>query len=89
MTIMRICGKATDNCYLANCESRGPLRPQDIKADGSIGVDIWMIDSSGECHFWRLEWVVRGEMNCEEEDSSLVWTVWGTHDGRLDKTIYD
>ena len=74
-----------NNGYLANCESWGPLRPQDVKADGSIGVDIWMIDSRGERHFGRLEWIVGGEMNCQEEHSSLVWTIRWTHDGSLDK----
>ena len=74
-----------NNDDLANCESWGPLGPQDVKADGSIGVDIWMIDSSGERHLGRLEWIVSGEVNGQEEDSSLVWTIRGTHDGRLGK----
>jgi len=42
-----------------------------------------MIDSSGECHFRRLEWIIRGKVNGEEKDSALVGTLWGTHDGGL------
>ena len=72
-----------DDGYLANCESRRPLGPQDVKADGSIGVDIWMIDSSGERHFGRLERIVSWEVNRQEEYSSLVRTIRWTHDGGL------
>jgi len=42
-----------------------------------------MIDSSGERHLWRLEWIIRREMNGEEKDSPLVGAFWGTHDGGL------
>jgi len=42
-----------------------------------------MIDSRGERHLWRLEWIIRGKVNGEEEDSSLVRTLWRTHDGGL------
>ena len=34
-------------------------------------------------YLWRLERIVRGEVNGEEEDSSLVWALWGSHDGGL------
>jgi len=42
-----------------------------------------MIDSSGERHFGRFEWIIRGKVNGEEKDSALVRTLWGTHDGGL------
>ena len=38
-----------------------------------------MIDASGEADFWRLEGIVRGEVYVEEEDTSAVWAVVGTH----------
>ena len=34
-----------------------------------------MIDTSGEVDFGRLEWIVRGEMYCEEKYTAGVWTV--------------
>ena len=33
---------------LANCERRRPLRSQDVKADGSVGVDVRVVDPSRE-----------------------------------------
>lgn len=34
-----------------------------------------MIDAGREVHFWRLEWVVGREVDGQEEDTSLEWTV--------------
>ena len=34
-------------------------------------------------YLWRLEWIVRGKVNGEEENSSLIRTFWGSHDGGL------
>jgi len=42
-----------------------------------------MIDTRGEGHLGRLEWIIRGKVNGKEEDSSLVRTLWRTHDGGL------
>jgi len=42
-----------------------------------------MIDTRGERHLGRLEWIIRGKVNGEEEDSSLVRTLWRTHNGGL------
>ena len=42
-----------------------------------------MVNSSCESHLRRLERVVGGKVNGEEEDPALVGTVRGSHDGRL------
>ena len=72
---------------LADGEGGRPLGPQDVQADGAVGVNVGVVNSSCEGHFGRLEGVVRGEVNCEEEDSALVGTVRGSHDGGLQRLI--
>ncbi len=42
-----------------------------------------MIDSGRECDLWWLERVVGGKVDGEEEDPSLVGTLWWAHDGGL------
>lgn len=42
-----------------------------------------MVDSSGEVDLWGLEWVVGGEVDSEEKDTSRVWRVRGAHDSSL------
>ena len=58
-----------------DCESRAPLVPQDVQTNTAIGVDVGVIDASGEVDLGRLEWVVRGKVDGEEEDTSGVWRV--------------
>ena len=63
--------------------------PENIQANRPVGVDVWVINLGREGDLRWLERVVRGEVNCEEEDSALVWTVRGSHDSglqRLNKT---
>lgn len=55
-----------------NGQSRTPLVPQDVQADAAVGVDIWVVDASGEVDLGRLEWVVGREVNGEEEDTARV-----------------
>lgn len=64
-------------------ESRRPLRPQDVQADAAVAVDVRMVDASGEGDLRRLERVVGGEVNGEEEHSSLVGGLRRAHDGGL------
>lgn len=64
-------------------ESWWPLLLQDIKADGSIGVDVWMVDSRGEVDLRWLERIVCREMDVQEVDTSGVWRVFWSHDGGL------
>jgi len=42
-----------------------------------------MVDASRECHLWRLERVVGGKVDREEEHASLVRALWRSHDGGL------
>ena len=49
-----------------------PLVPQDIKADGTIGVDIGVIDLGREADFGRLEGVIDWERDGEEEDPASI-----------------
>lgn len=69
--------------YLGNCQGRRPLGSQDIKTDGPVAVDVRMVYSCCECNLWRLEWVICWKVNGQKEDSSLVWTVWWSHNGCL------
>lgn len=57
----------------ADCECGAPLIPQNVQADASIAVDVWVIDTGSEVDLWWLEWVVCWEVDCEEEDAARVW----------------
>ena len=46
------------------------MRPENVETDGSVAVDVGMVDSSGECKFWRFEGIVCGEVNVEEKHST-------------------
>jgi len=60
-----------------------PLVPEDIETDGPVRVDVGVVDARGEVDLWRLERVIRREIDCEEEHASLVRRVTGSHDGSL------
>ena len=68
---------------LADGESGGPLGPQDVQADGAVGVNVGVVNSSCEGHFRRLEGVVGGEVDGQEENPALVGTVGRSHDRGL------
>ena len=51
---------------------------QYVQTNGSVGVDVRMIDSRGECKFGRLEGVVCGEVDVQEEHTALVGGLGGT-----------
>ncbi len=57
------------------CESRTPLVTKDVQTDAAVGVDVRVVDSGGEVHFWRLEWVVGREVYGEKEYATRVWGV--------------
>ena len=46
-----------------------------------------MVDAGGECDLGRLEGVVGGEVDGEEEDPALVGTVRRSHDGGLHEPL--
>jgi len=54
------------------CESRTPLVSQNIQTDATVGVDVGVVDASGEVDLGGLEWVVGREVNLEEEDTARV-----------------
>ncbi len=45
---------------------------QDVQANATIAVDIWMVDTCGKVALGRLEGVVSREMDVEEEDSASI-----------------
>lgn len=66
--------------HLGDGEGWGPLFLQDVQADVTIGVDVWMVDFGFELDLRRLERVVGWEMDGKEEDTSCVWGIWRTDD---------
>ena len=57
---------------LRDSECWRPLFLQDIKANGSIGVDIWVVDSCGEVDLGWFEWVVSWEVDVQEVNTSGI-----------------
>ena len=48
---------------LGNGQCRTPLVLQNVETNSSVGVDVAVVDSSGEVDLGRLEWVVGREVN--------------------------
>lgn len=59
----------------ANGQGRAPLVTQNVQADAAIRVDVGVVDTGGEVDLGRLEGVVCGEVDGEEEDTSRVGRV--------------
>ena len=68
---------------LRDGESWRPLLLQDVQADGTIGVDVGVVDSRREVELCRLERIVSGEMNVQEEHTSCIRRVVRSHNGSL------
>jgi hypothetical protein len=68
---------------LANGQSGAPLVAQDVEADAAVAVDVGVVDAGGEVDLGRLEGVVGGEVDGEEEDAAAVGRVARAHDGGL------
>ena len=69
--------------YLGYGEGGRPLVFEDVEADRTIAVYVHVINFRRECNLWRLEGVVRREVDVEEEHTLVVWGILGTHDRRL------
>ena len=69
--------------HLRDGERGRPLILQDVQANGTVRVDIGVVDSSCEVNLGRLEGVIGGEVDVEEVDTAGVGGFVGTHDGRL------
>jgi len=68
---------------LGDGECWRPLFLQDIKANRSIGVNIWVVDSCGEVDLGWFEWVVSWEVDVQEVNTTGIrWIIW-SHDGSL------
>jgi hypothetical protein len=48
------------------------LISQNVQADASIAIDVWVVDLGRECHLGRLERVVGGKGDAEKEDAARV-----------------
>lgn len=57
---------------LRNGQSRRPLITQDIQTNRPVRIDVRMVDLCRERHLWRLERIIRGEHNGQEEDTTRV-----------------
>lgn len=49
--------------------------PQDIQTDGSVGIDVGVVNLGRETDFGGLERVVRRERNGQEENTSGIGRV--------------
>lgn len=56
----------------ANGERGAPLWPQDVEADASVRVDVWVVDSRREGNLGRFEGVVRRKVDRQEKYPALV-----------------
>jgi len=71
---IRICQHRADREQdFGDGERRRPLVTEDVQADAAIGVNVGVVYAGLEVDFGRLEGVVGGEMDAEEEDAVLVW----------------
>jgi hypothetical protein len=52
-----------------------PLVTEDVQADAAVGVDVGVVYAGGEVDLGRLERVVGGEVDGEEEDAARVGRV--------------
>lgn len=52
--------------HLVDGQGWTPLIPQDVEADGSVGVDVWVVDLGGEGDLGGFEgvvWNVKADMS--------------------------
>ena len=48
---------------LRDRQSWTPIVFEDIQANDALTVDVAVVDAGTKCHFWRLEWVLRGKVD--------------------------
>ena len=70
-------------------QSGAPFVLQNIQTDATVGVNVGVVDLCGEVDLRGFEGVVRGEVDVQEEDTSLEWALLGAHDcgGPVKKVI--
>ena len=54
-------------------QRRTPLIPEDVKTDGSIRIDVGVVDLRGEADLRWLEGVVCRKRDREEEHATGIW----------------
>ena len=54
-------------------KGRAPLVSQNIQANAAVGVDIWVVNASGEVDLGGFERIVGGKVNGKKEDTAGVW----------------
>ena len=60
-----------------------PLRSQYVQTDGSVTVNVRVIDPRGKGHFRRLKRIVSRKVDRQEKHSALIRGVRRTHNRRL------
>ena len=68
---------------LADGQGGTPLILQNVQTNSSIGVDVAMINASGEVDLRWFERIISWEMNVKKEDTASIRGVIWTHDGGL------
>lgn len=68
---------------LGYSQSRTPVILQNIQTDCACLTDVAVIYLGYEGDNWRLERISRREANAKIEDTTFVWAIRWTHDGRL------
>ena len=69
--------------HLWNSECRTPLVLQNIQANWTIWVNVWMVYSGLEGALRWLEWVISWEMDVQEVHSTCIWAIIWSHDSCL------
>ena len=78
---IRISEKGTDRKEdLRDSESRRPLLLENVETDAAISANVAMVYSGSKIHLGRLEWIVGGELNIQEEYPTLVRGAFRPHD---------
>ena len=73
---VRVCQHRADREeHLGDRQSWTPLVPEDIKTDTTVGIDVRVVNLGLERDLRRLEGIVRGEGNRQEEDATRVGRV--------------
>ena len=73
--------QATDTeKHLWNSECGWPLILEDIQANATVWVDVWVIDSGSKVALGWLEWVVSWEVDVQEENTASIWWIIRSHD---------
>jgi len=69
--------------HLADGERGAPLILEDVETNTAVGIDVAVVNSRGEVDLGWLEGIVGREVNVQEEDTSRVRRIIGSHDGCL------